>query len=186
MTSALAQAVAALERAGIDYFVGGSMASIVHGEMRTTQDADIIVRVPSGALSSLAATLDQDFFVDGEFLADCFAVGSSCNVIHRKTGFKIDFFPLKTREFSKSEMTRASYVTTADGSRMRIASAEDCVLAKLEWFEKGDRASDRQWRDVLGVMKAVGPALDFAYMRRWADSLGLAELLGRAITEAGL
>ena len=185
MTSALAQAVAALEQAGIDYFVGGSMASIVHGEMRTSLNADIIVRVPAGAVGHLAATLEQHFFVDREFLAECFASGSSCNAIHRKTGFKIDLFPIKAREFSKSEMSRARYVNTADGSRMRIASAEDCVLAKLEWFEKGNRASDRQWRDVLGVMKASGPALDRGYLRRWATELGVGELLQSALAQAG-
>lgn len=186
MTSALAQAVAALEQAGIEYFVGGSMASIVHGEMRTTQAADMIVRVPAGTVGQLAATLEQDFFVDREFLAECFAAGSSCNVIHRKTGFKVDLFPIQARDFSKNEMSRARYVSTADGSQMRIASAEDCVLAKLEWFEKGNRASDRQWRDVLGVMKASGPALDCEYLRRWAAELGVGELLENALAQAGL
>ena len=186
MTNALAQAVAALEQTGIEYFVGGSMASIVHGEMRTTQDADIVVRVPAGTVDQLAATLEQDFFFDREFLAECFAAGSSCNVIHRKTGFKVGLFPIQAREFSKNEMSRAKCVNTADGSRMRIASAEDCVLAELEWFEKGNRASDRPWRDVLGVMKASGPALDRDYLRRWAAELGVGELLQSALAQAGL
>jgi hypothetical protein len=70
-----------------------------------------------------------------------------------------------------------------DARRFPVASAEDTVLAKLEWFRAGGEVSDRQWTDVVGVLKAKGPELDEAYLRRWAASLGIGELLDRALAE---
>jgi hypothetical protein len=69
---------------------------------------------------------------------------------------------------------------------VRIASAEDAVLTKLEWFDMGGRSSARQWNDILGIMSRQGVALDLAYLRHWADTLGVRDLLERALTEAGL
>ena len=183
---ALQEAVAAIESLGIDYFVGGSMASIVHGEMRTTQDADVIVHLDAPSVVQLAHALESSFFVDSEFLAECLALGISSNVIHKASGFKLDLFPLRERAFSKQEMARAVRVEVLRGVRMRVATAEDCVLSKLEWYEKGNRASDRQWRDVLGILKNNASSLDRSYLRNWASQLGIAELLHQALTQAGI
>ncbi len=61
-----------------------------------------------------------------------------------------------------------------------VASAEDTVLAKLEWFRRGGETSERQWWDILGILR-VTTGLDRAYLRRWADSLGVTDLLDRAL-----
>jgi hypothetical protein len=60
------------------------------------------------------------------------------------------------------------------------------VLAKLQWYREGGGVSDRQWTDVLGVLKVQGTALDRAYMEEWARELGLTALLRRALEDAGL
>jgi hypothetical protein len=65
-----------------------------------------------------------------------------------------------------------------------VASAEDTILAKLEWYRKGDEVSDRQWRDIQGVLKAQSDRLDLAYLRRWALQLNVDDLLERALAEA--
>jgi len=65
-----------------------------------------------------------------------------------------------------------------------MASAEDTVLSKLEWYRLREGVSDRQWQDVLGVLKVQGERLDLAYLRQWAAELGVAELLEKAIAEA--
>ena len=67
-----------------------------------------------------------------------------------------------------------------------FATAEDLILSKLEWFRLGGESSDRQWGDVLGVLRVQGSALDRPYLRRWAKQLGLTDLLDRALKESEL
>jgi hypothetical protein len=67
--------------------------------------------------------------------------------------------------------------------RVPIASAEDTVLAKLEWFRRGGESSERQWWDIVGVLR-VTSNLDRPYLDRWAASLGVTDLLQRALADA--
>ena len=67
-----------------------------------------------------------------------------------------------------------------------MASAEDIILQKLIWYRLGNQVSDRQWRDVLGVMKVQADKLNFNYLRDWAERLNLSNLMEQALREAGL
>lgn len=182
---ALAQIVNGLEQVGVPYFLGGSVATVLYGEIRTTQDVDIVVELQIEHVPPLVAALTPAFFVDETFLRDAIARGSSCNLIHRATGFKVDLFTRRNRAFSRTEMARRRPVPMLPGLTPQVASAEDCVLTKLEWFEKGGRVSERQWRDILGVLKNQRGALDAAYLRHWASELGIGDLLDLALRDAG-
>jgi hypothetical protein len=70
-------------------------------------------------------------------------------------------------------------------SKLFFASPEDTVLAKLEWYRKGGSVSEKQWRDLLGVLKVQSNSLDCGYLLCWAEALELSDLLRRALTEAG-
>jgi hypothetical protein len=111
--------------------------------------------------------------------------GKPCNLIHRTTGFKVDVFVLRKREFSRVEMARRVPFEFAKGQRAYLAAVEDCVLTKLEWYEKGGRVSDRQGRDVLGLLKGREAGIDRSYLQQWAPALGVGESLQRALREAG-
>ncbi|MEO8956964.1 MAG: hypothetical protein ABI465_20625 [Ktedonobacteraceae bacterium] len=100
---------------------------------------------------------------------------------------KIDLIPLKRRAFTREEAHRAQPHLLEAGTRpVRVASAEDAILTKREWFDTGGRSSGRQWNDILGIMKRQGAALDLAYLRQWADTLRVRDLLERALVDAGL
>lgn len=172
-----------LDRLGVSYFVGGSVASTMHGEIRTTQDVDLVVELEELHVRPLVDALSASFYIDHEAVMDAVRRRSSCNLIHLATAFKVDLFVRRERPFSMSEMERRERVDVG-GLSLAIATAEDIVLTKLEWFEKGGRVSDRQWRDVLGVIKGRGRKLDAAYLERWAGDLGVRELLERALREA--
>ena len=174
----------ALEALGIRHHLGGSYASSVHGIPRQTRDADLVVELDSRAVPRLAGRLRSEFYLDEARLHQAVARRSSANLIHLATGFKIDLFVKGTSPYDDLELSR-SQLTELPGGQGRtvpVKTAEDTVLRKLWWFSQHE--SERQWTDVLGVLKAQRGSLDLTYLERWAAELGVADLLQKALGEA--
>jgi hypothetical protein len=167
-----------IERLGIAYAVGGSMASSVYGEVRFTQDADITVE-PFGAKSNqLFAALKDSFYISRSAMKQALEESGSFNVIHLTSAFKIDVFIRKDRPFDRQMLARRRQIKLSDAhSPFAVVSPEDIILLKLEWFRDGGRTSERQWNDVLGIIRVQGKNLDTNYLEKWADVLGVSELL---------
>jgi hypothetical protein len=176
----------ALEALGARYHVGGSFASSIHGTPRFTHDLDVVVTLSPLQASLLAQELREEFYLDLERLQEAVAGRRSCNLIHLATGFKVDLFVSGTSPFDRSEMARAVPMNLfADASRtVPVKSAEDLVLRKLLWYREGGGVSDRQWHDILGVLRQKRGSLDMAYVERWSTELGLGELLEKALRDA--
>jgi hypothetical protein len=177
----------ALEELGVPYFIGGSLASTLYGMVRTTQDADIIADLASEHTPLLVEALQSDFYLDDEMIADAIAQRSSFNIIHRQSMFKVDVFVPRLRHFIKMQFSRAKreMLTSDPGMTANVASPEDTLLAKLEWYRLGGEVSERQWRDVLGVLKVQAGALDLAYLLQMAAELRIEDLLAQALKAAG-
>ncbi len=178
----------ALERLGVPYLIGGSLASAVHGVARATLGADVVADLRPEHAAPLARALDEAFYVDVEAIRDAARRRSSFNVIHLETMFKVDVFVSRQRPFDRAQFERrqAQVVATDPEREAYMASAEDTVLAKLEWYRQGGEQSERQWRDVVGVLTAQAGRLDVAYLGQWAVRLGVADLLTRAMLESGI
>jgi hypothetical protein len=174
-----------LENLEIRYHLGGSFASAIHGVPRQTKGADTVVDLDAARVASLVAGLKHDFYVDPEIAADAVTRRGSFNAIHLGSGFKVDFFVKGNSEFDELELERSElYQIVADPPRSAyVKTAEDTVLRKLQWYVDGGGVSDRQWRDVLGVLLTGGDDLDRGYLQLWADRLGLGEVLNRASSE---
>ncbi len=188
IVEALAPLIEAFEQLGITYYIGGSVSSSVHGVARQTQDVDVIVALQAGQqIHQLVQMLQGQYYLDEQAFQDAVRRGTLYGVLHLTTMMKVDLIPLKQRTFSQEEARRAQPTLLEPGTRpLRIASAEDAILTKLEWFEMGGRTSTRQWNDILGIMRQQGTALDLAYMRQWADPLQVRDLLEDALVEARL
>lgn len=183
---ALTPLVDAFEQLGIAYYIGGSVSSSLHGLVRRTQDVDVIADIRSHQVRLLVQRLQPDYYVDEQAWQDAVRRGLPYSVIHLDTMVKIDLMPLKQRAFTREEASRAqAHVLEAGMRPVRVASAEDAILTKLEWFEMGGRSSSRQWNDILGIMRQQGTALDASYLAQWADALGVRDLLDQALVEAG-
>jgi hypothetical protein len=175
-----------LEQLGITYAVGGSLASSVHGVMRSTLDVDIVADMRLEHIQPLVAALSKDFYADDEMMRDAIEHKSSFNLVHYETAFKVDIFIRKSRAFDQMQLERrrTSVIAIDPEQSVYVTSPEDTILAKLEWYRMGSEVSDRQWRDILGVLKTRAGELDLDYMRKWAKELKVDDLLERVVKES--
>ncbi len=175
-----------LERLGIPYHVGGSIASSAHGMYRASADADFVIDPSAAQLWELARALEPEFYVSRPAITEALAARGTFNAIHEATSFKIDFFLKGPTPFDAEELRRSvRQALDAEGTRsVMLKSAEDTVLRKLEWLRRGGGVSERQWQDVVSILAAMRGQLDEAHLDRWARELGLGELLERARREA--
>jgi hypothetical protein len=174
--------VQAFEALRIRYFLSGSMASSVHGIYRATADAGFVAAIRPEHAVPLVNLLHPALYAEIEVIRSA-AVSRRCfNIIHLETMLKVDVFVARPDPFHQMQMRRRVLQSVDPEGRTTFYA----ILAKLQWYHDGGGVSDRQWNDVLGVLKVQGAALDRAYLDEWARELGLTALLSRAIDEAGL
>ena len=176
----------ALDQCGLRYVVGGSLASSVSGEPRSTLDVDLVVAISAADVDSLVAALGDDFYADAEAVQRAVRQRSSVNVFHRATSTKVDLFVLGGSPLDEQALNRRVRLQVAtDPDRfLYVYTPEDTLLQKLRWYRLGGEVSDRQWRDVLGIVAVQGRSLDDSYLRSGADLLAVTDLLDRALREA--
>jgi hypothetical protein len=151
---------------------------------------DLVVDIAPELIDDFASELNKDFYADPALIRESFARGRAANLIHLTTAWKFDLFPLQRDEYSGVAFARRSLrEIRPDGGEAiecAVASAEDTILRKLEWYRAGGESSERQWNDLLGVCRTAKARLDFNYLRRWAGHLKLNDLLERLLAESNL
>jgi hypothetical protein len=176
---------AIFEQLSVPYLIGGSLASTLYGMIRTTQDSDIVAEMRPEHLQPFVLALQNEFYVDDEMIAEAIQRNTSFNIIHRESMFKVDVFIPRPRPFLQSQLARAQRQTFTFENEVsaKFASPEDTILSKLEWYRMGGEVSERQWRDILGVLKTRAGELDLAYLKKWSADLKVTDLLDRALRE---
>jgi hypothetical protein len=183
--AAIAAVVGALDSMGIPWFLSGSLASSLHGVPRATNDADIVADLPLSAVSELVRRLGDGYYADEAMIRDAFERGAACNIIWLQSMMKVDLSPPRFR-FDREAMARRQCARLSDGDGacldVQVASPEDIILSKLHWYLAGNSTSERQLRDVRGIIGVHGPELDRSYLQRWATAMGMGDLLQRVLT----
>ncbi len=173
------------EQLDIRYLIGGSLASSLHGIPRATQDVDLVADILPTHVPAFVQALEDEFYVDSDMIKDAIRRESSFNIIHLNTMFKVDIFILAKNQRAQEEMDRReSYKLSDNELELFVSSAEDIILEKLRWYELGERISDRQWNDVLGVIKVKKEQLDVSYLKQKAKDMKLSGLLEKALQES--
>lgn len=188
LLAALAPVLRVLRDLGVRHFVGGSIASSAHGVARASVDADVVAELVPAHVGPFADALREAYYVPEEHIRDAVARRASFNVIHLDTMLKVDVFVSRDRPFDRRafERSRPASIEGAGGATLLVSSAEDIVLAKLEWYRRGGEVSERPWTDVMGVLEASASVLDLPYLQRGGAELGVGDLMERALDEAGL
>jgi hypothetical protein len=182
----LLQVAQILEDLEVPYLTGGSLASSIYGIPRATQDIDLVIALSHAKVNDFVKAMQPDFYIDSNAVLQAVHRRTSFNAIHFKTVQKIDFFIQGQSDHAGEEMKRRLKIAVDEASEHQIfiASPEDIILQKLLWYKMGLRISERQWNDVLGVMKIQGNRLDREYLALWAEKLAVADLLEDAFRNA--
>jgi hypothetical protein len=170
----LERLVRVLDDSGIPFMIAGSFASAAHGLPRTTQDLDVVIDPPGpAAIDALVRSMPPDiYYVDADAAREALQRRSMFNVVDQVSGWKVDFILRKNRPFSREEFGRRMSLSLLDVP-VFVASPEDTIVAKLEW-SKLSGGSERQRRDVAGIIATLGVDLDRTYIERWVHELDVA------------
>lgn len=174
-----------LDSLGIPWVLGGSMASSIVGEPRTTLDIDVAVQLDQPHAARLVDTVRDAYYVSDAMVLDAVAHSSSFNLVHFESGMKVDVFVLSDDPLDRRQLARRELLEIEPGCRIWVGAPDDQVLRKLRWYQAGGEVSDRQWRDVLAILTVQGRRIDTAELLAAARALGLGPLAERAVAEAG-
>jgi len=183
---ALGMFVDVLEKLNIAYAIGGSVASSIYGQVRFTQDVDLSVAAFENQIEAFCRAIEAGFYVNFDAVKQAHVNASSFNVIHLDTAFKIDVFVVLDDPFKKQVLIRRQKLTLEENPDRKydFVTPEDIVLLKLLWYIEAGSVSEKQWNDILGVLKNRRNELDIDYIQQWASKLSFSDLLNKAIQQS--
>lgn len=171
----LRHAIGALDQLGVPYMVVGSLASMSYGEPRYTHDIDIVVDLAEHQVPSLCAAFsDPDFYVSEPAAREAVRARRQFNVIHSRSGGKIDFMVVKDTPWGRAQISRRRQHSLLPGLTGYAASPEDVILGKLQYYREGE--SPKHLRDITSMLTISGDQIDRDDIARWTKELGVAEI----------
>lgn len=187
VNAAALKVLRALERLKVRCYLCGSLASSVHGIPRLTNDADIVAELGPHHVGGLVRQLAGSFYVDEEAIAEAIRTQRSFNLIDEQEAVKVDVFCAGDDKYQEQAFGRTVRFALEEDdpfTEVPFASVEDTVVFKLHWFRLGGEVSERQWADVLGMLRLKRSLMDLEYARRWSKHFHVEDLLERALEAA--
>lgn len=179
--------IKAFDELKIFYYIGGSVASSIYGVGRSTLDIDMVSTIQPFQIDILVGKLKDTFYIDKCMIEDAIKSKSSFNLIHLDTMIKLDIFILLDNEYSINsfQRKRKDFIDENYKSlQVYVCSAEDIIINKLLWYKASDLKSEKQWLDIIGVLKVQCDLLDYDYLKSWASELGIIDLLEKVVLES--
>ncbi len=177
----LAYTTRVFEALAINYFVTGSLASIFYGEPRFTIDIDIVAAVESRHIPELVSAFPAgEIYISEEGMEDALTHYTQFNIIHPRSGLKVDVMIAKMDEFDRSRFSRRKELYPEVDRHIYFASAEDVIIKKMEYYREG--GSEKHIRDILSMLRISAEAIDYAYIEAWSGKRGTREIWDSLVT----
>lgn len=183
----------ALEDLHVPYYLGGSIASSLHGMQQLAQDIDLVVDFGDQTLPSLFAALGQHYLLDEDEARGAVRGHRPFPLIHLDSLMKVDVvFPKRDAFASSMRPLIRGYTIDERYPPIPLASATEMLLFKVQRYQRDEQArtdgiqDDTEWNDILGMLKVQGPDLDLPLLEEWAGTLGMTDTWQRALVDAGL
>lgn len=159
-----------LNRLNIPYMISGSVGAIAYGKPRLTYDMDIVIDLNPSQARNMASSFGPIWHIILEDILEAIQKRSHFNIIHFKSGNKIDFFLVGDSEFAKTEFKRRRKEKFDQKRQASFAKPEDIIIKKLDYYQQGK--SEKHLEDIRGILEISGEELDFAYITRWGKKKG--------------
>lgn len=173
-----------LNRLGVEYMVTGSAASMAYGEPRLTLDVDIVLHLVGGRIHDFVQAFPpENYYCPPE---DVILVETNresrghLNVIHMVSGFKADIYPVGRDPLHAWGMAHRRRMEFG-GETVMLAPPEYVIVRKLEYYREG--RSEKHLRDIAGMVRVSGDAIDQQAINEWTGRLGLAEEWERVLRD---
>ncbi len=146
-------------------------------------NVDVVAELRPDAIEPFLISLGEEFYASEPPIRDAVQRKSCFNLIHFPTTFKVDVFVSRDRPFDQESMARATKgkIGSQQIVEVLLASPEDNIISKLEWYKISDETSQRQWQEVSKVIGLLGERADLDYLRHAAESVAVTELLNRLL-----
>jgi hypothetical protein len=185
-------ALQAFDEQNLFWYLGGSIASSLHGMQQMAQDIDLVVDLHPQNLSSLLPILKQHYAFDDDAFQETASQRTACSLIHPDTLMKVDLIMAKQGAFETALHPRiASYSLDDRYPSLRLASAMEMILVKLHRYSQNllsrtdGMRDDAEWNDIVGMLKIQEPPFERDFLEEWARNLRIAEMLRQALVDAG-
>jgi hypothetical protein len=168
--------VEAIEAAGVDYLVGGSISLWVWGELRSTLDADLVIDLPLDSIEKLSAELEKiDIYLPPDILLDNLLDTRgdlALHAIHGSSGYKADLFFVREGDELRQSALRRRRLADLGGviGKVYVHAPEDLILYKLQYYSISRQT--KHVRDINSILESKTP-LDEAYLMGWIERKGL-------------
>lgn len=172
-TEVVVEVLRGLETSKLPYMIVGSVASSFYGDPRLTKDLDLVIDIPSARLADFKSTFsDPNYYLPpDEVLTDEISRRGRFNLVHMRSGLKVDIVVRRNGQHSIAEFARRLQVELWPGVSCTIASPEDVIIKKLEYFREGESA--KHLSDIRGILAST--TIEHEYLNNWIGILGLAK-----------
>jgi hypothetical protein len=176
-----------LERLDLPYMIGGSVASSIYGEARSTRDVDVSVVLPLEQVGSFVqAFRSLDYYVFADAVVDAIIARQPFNIIDARSGYKADIFvvdPENPTPLEQQALQRRRYQVydETSGAQAALYSPEDVIVYKLKYYLEG--RMPKHLRDIGAMLFVQGEALDYDYIAEWAERIGAADVWAEILAE---